>query len=251
MARGGHRRTASRPDYIQWALIAGAAIIIVVLVGFLTKHYWWHPHVNVGRFPVKGIDVSGHNRVKDWDAVVNDGYSFVFIKASEGASYTNPHFKRQYEGAQKAGLKVGCYHFFRKNRDGVSQASHFIATVGHLKLDLPLVIDVEDWNNDENIDKKTTLQRLSDMINTLERQGFKVMIYTNGNGYKSYYLDNFIKHELWLSSFNQPEKIKHLGHRFQQYSHWGAVKGIEGDVDLNVFMGSQNDWEQKLKKAKR
>lgn len=247
MAGTGKQRTSSsRPDYIQWALVAGAAIIIAVLVGFGARRYWWHPSVNVDRFPVKGIDVSGHNTVTDWNAVARSGICFVYIKASEGASYTSPQLRSQYDGARKAGLKVGCYHFFRKNRDGVSQASHFIASVASLELDLPLVIDVEDWDGDRGINEATTRRRLTDMVTTLERQGFQVMIYTNGDGHKAYYRQGLEKYDLWLCSFNDPEKLLPLGHRIQQYSHWGSINGIDGDVDLNVFMGSQRQWEQWL-----
>lgn len=246
MARAGRKSTSSpRPDYIKWALVAGAAII-VVLVGFLARRYWWHPTVNVDKYPIKGIDVSGHNSITDWNAVAQSGITFVYIKASEGASYTNPHFHHQYTGARKAGLMVGCYHFFRKNRDGVAQASHFIASVARLQLDLPLVVDVEDWNGDRGIDEATTRRRLTDMVSTLERHGFKVMIYTNGDGHKAYYLPALDGHDLWLSSFNEPEKMQHVGHRIQQYSHWGTIDGVEGDVDLNVFMGSKQEWNQWL-----
>ncbi|MBO7608833.1 MAG: hypothetical protein J6S96_01345 [Muribaculaceae bacterium] len=242
------KRNTSRPDYIQWILIVGAVISITVLAGLLARRYIFHPNVNVDHYPVKGIDVSGHNTVTDWNKVASSGITFVFIKASEGASYKNPLFSKQFDGARSAGLKVGCYHFFRKNRDGVSQASHFLATLGNRHTDLPLVVDVEDWDNDKNIDNTTTCQRLKDMVSTLERHGHKVMIYTNGNGYKTYYKPLFEGYDLWLSSFNSPETMISHNHIIQQYSHWGSIDGIKGDVDMNIFIGSKREWDDWLDK---
>lgn len=250
MPKTGSKRQASRPDYIKWILLMGAAISITVLAGLFVKRYILHPVVNVEPYPIKGIDVSGHNTVNDWQQVSRAGIKFVFIKATEGASYTNPLFHKQFDGARAAGLKVGCYHFFRKNRDGVAQAAHFLATIGNRKTELPLVVDVEDWDNDHSIDTKTTHRRLTDMVTTLERHGHSVMIYTNGDGYRNYYKPLFKNHDLWLSSFNEPEKIKHYNHVIQQYSHWGSIDGIKGDVDLNIFVGNAWQWNAWLDQVK-
>ena len=249
MPQATRRHNTSKPDYIQWILVAGAVIAITVLVGLFVRRYLIHPNVNVDSYPVKGIDVSGHNNVSDWQQVADSGISFVFIKATEGASYTNPLFNKQYNGARSAGLKVGCYHFFRKNRDGAAQASHFLATIGNRATDLPLVVDVEDWDNDRSVDEATTRKRLKDMVNTLEQHGHRVMIYTNGDGLKSYYKPMFDGYDLWLSSFNKPETMQVHGHVIQQYSHWGTVEGINGDVDMNIFMGSERQWKNWLEQV--
>ncbi len=250
MPAAGKKHKQTKPDYIQWVLVVGAVISITVLAGLFVKRYILHPSVNVDPFPIKGIDVSGHNKVTDWQQVADSGIEFVFIKATEGASYTNPLFNKQYEGARSAGLKVGCYHFFRKNRDGAAQARHFLAAIGKRTIDLPLVVDVEDWDNDRSVDDAITRQRLQDMVATLERHGHSVMIYTNGDGYKSYYKPLFKDRDLWLSSFNEPHKMKGYSHVIQQYSHWGTVEGIKGDVDMNIFVGSEREWNIWLDQVK-
>ena len=236
-----------RPDYIKWLLIMGTvALAIVLVVVYVNRHRIWHANVVIdsSRYPVKGIDVSKHNGDINFDKVALQGYRFVFVKASEGATYRDPNFERNVAAARKAGLLVGAYHFFRKNRDGFIQANNFINACAHVKLDLPMVIDIEDWGNDTFVDEELVQTRVREMGQTLSARRHKFMIYTNGNGYDKYYKPNFGHVPLWLCSFNKPQEIRQFGHTFQQYSHWGSVEGIDGEVDLDVFCGSMDDWHR-------
>lgn len=210
--------------------------------------HWWRGEVVIDRskYPIVGIDVSTHNGDIDFEKVKNDGYSFVIIKATEGVDHHDARFDQNYESARKAGLKVGAYHFFRKNTDGLNQAKNFIETIGWRKMDLPIVIDVEDWSNDKDVKDDRTQKHLDAMLDNLRSRGYKVMIYTNGDGYKKYVKDGHVNVNLWICSFRNPESLRRMPHMIQQYSHWGRVKGIWGDVDLNVFNGSQQQWEKWL-----
>lgn len=238
----------SSPAYFKWTFIIGGIALVILTLWLLQRRYhFFHPDIILGKqYTVLGIDVSKHNGDIDFEKVAGEGYSFVFIKASEGATYKDPNFDRNYIAARKAGLKVGAYHFFRKNREGAAQARNFMRSVSGVQLDMPLVVDIEDWSNDYLVSKADTRKRLVEMVKTLKSSRRRIIIYTNGNGYDEYYKPNFADDELWLCSFNEPDSIKNTGHIFQQYSHWGRVKGIKGDVDLNVFMGSKLKWRQWL-----
>ena len=215
------RQAPTRPDYIKWLLLAGAAALVVLLGAYC---FWHHvlPHsVNVDRYryPVAGIDVSKHNGDIDFDQVRDDDYQFVFIKASEGKTYKDAAFDRNYREALQAGLKVG------------------------KTSDLPLVIDLEDdWGNGATVSRQTAIERVVQMIDILNRAGYQVMIYTNLDGYEKYYKDNLLGCDLWLCSFTSPDMLPEHPHRIQQFSHEGTVAGVKGDVDLNVFRGSKREW---------
>jgi len=71
------------------------------------------------------------------------------------------------------------------------------------------------------------------------------------DGYKKYYKDMLTDCDLWLCSFTSPDLQSHLGHRIQQYSHEGQVDGVNGDVDLNVFLGSKRQWKDYLDQVKQ
>ncbi len=238
----------------------GLAVLLVVLGGiwcYKNRHalyYWWHGEVVVDRskYPIVGIDISSHNGDIDFYRVKNDDYSFVIIKASEGVDFQDNRFTSNYNRAKANDLKVGAYHYFIMNSDGINQAKNFIEAVGWRKLDLPLIIDIEEDDRlNKNVRDDIAIKNLDAMIDNLLSRGFKVMIYTNGNGYKKYVKDRqrLINVGLWLCSFQDPEKINDTPHQLQQYSKHGRVKGINGDVDLNVFNGNEKEWEKWLSNA--
>ena len=248
------RRTPTQPDYIKWLLLLGAAILVVLGGAYLFWHYVLPHSVNVDRYryPVAGIDVSKHNGEIDFEKVAADDYQFVFIKASEGKTYQDEAFARNYEGARDAGLKVGAYHFFRKNRTGEEQAANLLNVVKGKELDLPLVIDLEDdWGNGATTSRETALKRVLEMIEILDDKGYDVMIYTNLDGYGKYYMGMLGDHDLWLCSFTSPDILTDKPHRFQQFSHEGVVAGVKGDVDLNVWRGSKREWQHYLEQVKQ
>lgn len=250
MAGRAHTRS-SRPDTIKWVLIVGA-LGAVALFGYLSlKHFhFFHDDVMLGeRYPIRGIDVSKHNGYIDYELVADAGYRFVFIKATEGATHVDANFRANCRGASKAGLMVGAYHFFRKNRDGDVQAENFMSTIKDMPLDMPLVVDVEDWGNDHFVSEAQLNSKLRSMVSAIKKAGYKVMIYTNGDGYKKYYKPNFDGEYLWLCKLSDPDSVNTAGHVFQQYSHWGKVPGVSGEVDLNVYMGTEREWKKWLDKV--
>ena len=245
----GRRKAPTQPDFIKWLLIAGVVALVVLFGWYMLRNYILPHSVTVDRFryPVAGLDVSNHNGDIDFDLVAADNYQFVMIKASEGKTHKDEAFDRNYHKARAAGLKVGAYHFFRKNRTGLEQADNLLSVISGKTLDLPVVIDLEDdWGNGAAVDRNTTVQRVMEMVKCLKDKGYKVMIYTNLNGYNKYYKDILGDCDLWLCSFNSPDQMQHTGHRIQQYSHEGSVAGVDGDVDLNVFIGDKSQWQHYL-----
>ncbi|RPD75415.1 glycoside hydrolase family 25 protein [Lentinus tigrinus ALCF2SS1-7] len=95
----------------------------------------------------KGIDISGYQPNVDFKKVKANGISFVYIKATEGTTYKNPEFSKQYTGATKAGLIRGSYHFARPDTSsGAAQAKFFVAHGGGWSKDgitLPGALDIE------------------------------------------------------------------------------------------------------------
>lgn len=250
----GKNRVPTRPDYIKWLLLLGAAALVLAMGAYLGLRYVLPHSVTVDRFryPIAGIDVSKHNGDIDFNLVRDDDYQFVFIKASEGKTYKDDAFAENYQRAVEAGLKVGAYHFFRKNRTGREQADNFLGVVGNRHFDLPLVIDLEDdWGNGATISRATALERVMEMIGILQDKGYDVMIYTNKDGYDKYYKGMLGDCDLWLCSFTSPDLLPNLPHSFQQYSFEGKVSGVKSDVDLNVFRGSRSQWHSYLDQVKQ
>lgn len=95
-----------------------------------------------------GLDVSGHQKNVDWNAVKNSGARFAYIKTSEGPWTLNDFFAQQYNGAASVGLIRGGYHFARPNwSSGASQAQVMLESGGGWSPDgitLPPALDIED-----------------------------------------------------------------------------------------------------------
>lgn len=96
---------------------------------------------------VTGLDVSSHQGNVDWAAVARGGARFAYVKATEAGSYVNPYFRQQYEGAYRAGLARGAYHFATPNSSpGAAQANWFVNHGGGWSADgrtLPPALDLE------------------------------------------------------------------------------------------------------------
>lgn len=194
----------------------------------------------VDNFPVRGIDLSAHNGDVDFDKVHQSGVEFVYLKATEGINFKDIMFERNAAAARKAGLKVGAYHFFRFDASPHMQALNLAQSVRMQPLDLPLVIDIEQWTNPSGHSADSILNHAAQMARILEKQGHKVMFYTNKHGQARWVRRELKDYPLWLCSLTDiasPEV-----YALWQYSHTGKVPGVKGNVDLNVFCGTEIQW---------
>jgi GH25 family lysozyme M1 (1,4-beta-N-acetylmuramidase) len=60
---------------------------------------------------VKGIDVSYHNGLVDWQSVVEADCQFIIIRLGYGNRHLDPKFIDNVNGALAAGLKIGVYYY--------------------------------------------------------------------------------------------------------------------------------------------
>ncbi|MDE5807518.1 MAG: hypothetical protein K2H76_05325, partial [Muribaculaceae bacterium] len=202
------------------------------------------PYVDFERYPIRGIDVSRHNGMMNLDAAASDGIEFIFIKASEGEELHDENFHLNYEKAGHAGLKRGAYHFFRFDKDGISQGQNFMNAVGDKHLELGVVIDIEEYGNAKGVPIDSIMGRLTDMVEYLNLRGHRVMFYTNRQGFEKFLLNTYTGMPLWICHFSSTPFDADW--TFWQFDHHAKVKGIPSEVDLNVFVGSRKDWEEYL-----
>lgn len=202
------------------------------------------PYVSFERYPIRGIDVSRHNGMMNLDAAAADGIEFIFMKASEGEQLRDENFHINYEKAGHAGLKRGAYHYFRFDKDGIAQGQNFVKAIRNKPLELGVVIDIEESGNARGVPRDSIMLRLADMVEYLNMRGYRVMFYSNREGYEDFLMNNYPDMPLWICHFSSiPFDAEWT---FWQFDHHGKVKGIPTEVDLNVFVGSRKDWEEYL-----
>ena len=89
------------------------AILIVVLSSiFGYVAYQSYENNMINKYQVKGIMISQSNGYIDFVTLANTGQKFVYIRASQGATYTDDDFSDNFQRSQGSGLQVGSYHVF-------------------------------------------------------------------------------------------------------------------------------------------
>jgi lysozyme len=197
------------------------------------------------RYSVRGIDVSHHQGNIIWESVIQDDVQFVFIKATEGGDWKDPRFHDNWNGAAKANLRRGAYHFFTFCRGGAEQADNFIATVP-LDIDaLPPVIDLEFGGNCKDFpDNDVVIRELDIFTDRVEAHyGKPPIVYVTAEAHEIYLADlEPLRWPIWYRSLMVEPDLSGGGvWTYWQYSNRGRVDGIQGPVDLNVFRGTLDD----------
>lgn len=241
-----------------WWILGALAAILCLAVGI--PHFLEKGNPITGAAVPEGyrhfvLDLSHHNpREIQWDSlkvvIDKDGNTsknlqgaaailpvhHVILKATEGESMVDPHFRDWWEEAGQAGLSRGAYHFFRSSRNAQLQAQNFIESVQLTHRDLPPVLDLETVH-DGCTRQQLNLQALTWLRMVEEHYGRTPVVYTSDSFAKDW-LDKEIRdnYPLWIARYSQKkEKPQTSGWRFWQFTDKAVVYGVKGNVDLSVF----------------
>lgn len=184
-----------------------------------------------------GIDVSSYQKDIDWGATAKDkNIKFVYVKATEGATYRSRHYQYNIENARQYGIHVGAYHFFRPNVPVEKQFRNFTTVVKKEDQDLIPLIDVEVRGN--NLTVKALVDSVLAFADKLEdHYGCKPMIYTGHAFYNSYLSGKISGYPLFIARYSKVEPRLTGGANWVlwQFSEKGVIAGIDHAVDLCRF----------------
>ena len=184
-----------------------------------------------------GIDVSRYQGRIDWQKVKTDkNVSYVYLKATEGATLVDATYHSNLSGAREAGLKVGCYHFFSPTVDPETQFINFTATVKLEDQDLLPIIDVEIIGRGST---KRFCERLSRFLRMVEEHyGIRPIIYTSSNFYNKYLAGKYTDYKYMIARYSdeEPELTDDIRFVMWQFTANGRIAGIDGPVDRSRFM---------------
>lgn len=198
-------------------------------------------------YDVRGLDLSHWNGRVLYDHL--DSLDFVFLKVTEGNDRVDDTFGQHYQAFRSKEIPVGAYHFFRFEVDGREQAQHFLRQLDGKRLQLPLVIDVEQHGN-RPVPQEKVKNRLRAFMKELQKHvDHQPIIYTNGDGYRDFIASDFEQHTLWLSSTNTWRPAM-MDCTFWQFNIDADLMAITHRADLNVFRGSRAEWEGYLAEHK-
>lgn len=200
----------------------------------------------------EGIDISSHQhsgeQLRLSSSIPADGLSYVFVKATEGTGYVNPHFRSDTVDVINSNIPVGFYHYAKPTadpEDARRQARHFVAVTGINQgvKSLPPVLDLEE--NEKNLSPEQLIawtQAFVDEIKVLANRD--VMMYT----YPSFWRNEmgntskFSNLPLWIAHYHGGAVPDVPGGwtnwTFWQYTDSGRVEGYSKKVDRNYFNGN-------------
>lgn len=191
-----------------------------------------------------GIDVSKWNKEIDWESVRAAGVDFVIIRcgyrgSKTGALVEDPYFKKNVEGAEAAGIKVGIYFFTQATNEieAVEEASMALMLCRNYKLALPIFIDTEGAGGNGRadglgVDTRTAVCEA--FCRTIENSGFNAGVYASKNWFNNNLsTENLSDYTIWLAQYSR-EATYDGRYDLWQYTSAGTIDGIETRVDLNM-----------------
>lgn len=192
-------------------------------------------------YEVWGIDVSRHQQSIDWAAVAerNAPY-FVFLKATEGTLIVDPTYEKNAARLDELGILRGAYHFFGHRTPGREQAENFISAAGLGTGNLLPVLDIEKHRF--MTDPEKMVREAKEFCKVIRKHyGVNPMIYCSTLFYEQYLQADFPpgRYNLWLADYRG--NPAHHPWRFWQHTELHRLHGIRGNVDRNVFAGTEKD----------
>lgn len=190
----------------------------------------------------------GSKSKKKISGTVDYPVQFCFIKSTEGTSIRNKYFLKDYQGAKKHGIHTGAYHFYSCKSSGSAQAAYFINSTIFRQGDLPPVLDIEP--SDRDIARyggtDALFRNIRAWLQAVEqRTKVKPILYVNQRFVNKYLPDApDIKrdYKVWIARYGEYKPDVKLV--IWQLSPDGRVQGITGEVDINVFNGYQQQFDE-------
>lgn len=180
-----------------------------------------------------GIDVSHHNGKINWKQVPD--VEFVYIKATEGATYVDPMYQQNIKGARAMKLRVGAYHYFRTTNSVQKQFENYKKHVKKSDIDLIPMVDMEECRKWSTVQFQDSLMRFIQLVKSY--YGKAPMIYSVNTFYNRYCAPRFNNFHLMIGRYGSDEPfIKGRGtYTIWQKSQTGKLSGIPKNVDIDIF----------------
>ena len=204
--------------------------------------------------PLLGVDISNYQAGMSMAAVDPD-FAIVMVTQDTGRfAFTNQHHQAQLDEAVALGKPVGVYHYVGGGDNGTpsdaeAEADRFLEAVratGHFNR----VMWCIDWEADDNSAWGNEAY-LAIVIDRVQRAtGKPVMLYASSG---SYPWDLAVQYGCgtWAAQYadDAPTGWDHApwsdgswSAQMHQYTGHGRVPGYNGDLDLDVFYGSEDDF---------
>lgn len=193
----------------------------------------------------KGVDVSKFQGNVEWDEVANDGIEFAYIRLGyrgygSGKIVLDETYEKNMNGCIKEGIDTGVYFFTEaiSEREAIEEADFVLENIRNYKIDLPIVIDVEESASKDSRTKNLTKEERTEIVkafcNRIKETGHEVMIYGNTKSFLIMMdIAELEEYDKWFAYYKYPLLFPYKM-KMWQYTSKGEVDGIEGGADINI-----------------
>ena len=193
-----------------------------------------------------GVDVSAYQGEIQWQKVKASGIQFAMIRLGyrgygTGKLVEDERAQVNLREAGRAGLQLGAYFFSQALtvEEAQEEMDFMLEILGDTQLDMPIVLDWEIPAADARtarMDSETLMEIQLYFCREMEKKGYQPMVYFNWHQSENLYvLHDLEDYPFWLALYQNrmtyPWKVE-----MWQYTDKGRVPGIQGNVDLNVYM---------------
>lgn len=190
---------------------------------------------------MKGIDVSEHNGIINWEKVKSQ-IDFAIIRVSYGQHKVDKMAKRNIEECIRLNIPFGVYLYsYALNvLQAENEAKLLINTIAPYKenISYPVIIDMEDADGykakNGNPSNETLVNICEEECNIFASNEYFPMIYASKSWFdtklKSDKLNGFSK---WLAWWYEKADFNKSIYPLWQYKSNGKIDGISGNVDMN------------------
>lgn len=203
---------------------------------------------------LNGIDIANYQRTLVPKKMTTT--NFIIVKATESNWYVNECFADHAAQVVSTGKKLGCYHFARPG-NAVEQADFFLGVV---KKYFNKAVFALDWEENAVALGPGWAKKWLDRV--YKKTGVKPVIYMSKSVCNAYDWSAVVEagYELWVAQYPDYEPTGYQkkpwtddspfgawdkrGWTIFQYASTGQIKGYDGDLDLDLFDGSADDWTE-------
>ena len=199
----------------------------------------------------KDLRITSLGKTHDKNATgrVDFPVSFCYIKSTQGTTIRNQYYSQDVRAARQTGIPVGAYHFMSPI-SGEKQAKWFLKNTTVGARDLPPVLDVEipeqkirKWGGDAVL-----LREMQVWLDAVENAtGKRPILYVSQTFITRHLLNASTRlrsYPVWVARYGEYRPYVRL--LYWQLSDQGRVQGIQGDVDIDVFNGTPEQFQTYL-----
>lgn len=196
---------------------------------------------------VAGVDLSVYQGDVDFSKVKNAGFDYCMLRVGYrtyggGVVTADANFETYVSDAIKNDLDVGVYFFTSAitTAEAKEEAEFVLDSIKPYNINYPVVLDVEEIVSGTSRQESLSVEELTEIVKTfcetIEDAGYDVMIYSNLKGFiANVNLEELEDYDKWFANY---DTTPYYPYKFTmwQYSQSGSVDGIDGDVDLDIYL---------------